>query len=280
MSTEIEAPAEQFVDEIQKDTSGLETQDTSTTPPPKPVTQADMDAAFEKLGTTISKAVTPREQQEAKQMSPEEQKKLWAIYDPEEGQKDFMRKFFRLNPEATEQDIADARGMFKNMQEGLVRQSVVGAQNMTTLALEKFKKEYGFDEMRDAFRQMRAEKLQTDFFKAYPALGEINEATGTPKFMKAIHVAANELAKENFASQDAYFTALAERASEFVKGILPDFDLGAKTKTKSSTSTPSLPRTRVGGSGGTARGAEGGDGKATRGANGDDSSTLDWTAAT
>lgn len=277
MNTELEQTEDQFVEDVQQETSGAVRTEDAPPPEPKHLTQESLEAAFEKLGSTITKAVTPQEQRQAQEMSPEEQKKLWAIYDPEEGQKDFMRKFFRLNPEATEEEVTAARGMFKNMQEGLVRQSVVGARNMTLIEIEKLKKEYGFDEIRTFLREQKAQKLSSEFYGKFPALGETTES-GQRKYEKAVHFAANQLANQTFASLDAYFQALAERAAEFVKGILPDFDLGKQTtKNKTSTSTPRLPRTSAGGTGGTTRGGESQDQKAARGANGDDSGTLDWS---
>lgn len=283
-TNEIEPSEDQFVEDVQGETNGFVKPEAvaATTETPKPITQSDMDAAFEKLGTAITKAVTPQQQREAVQeMSPAEVKKLWAIYDPEEGQKDFMRKWFRMNPEATEQDVTEARAMWKNMQEGLVRQAVVGSRNLMTVELDKMRKEYAkqFEPLQKFYQEAQAEKLSTEFFSAFPTLGELNDA-GKPKYMKAIKIAADELAKQNFNSRPEYFQALAERAAEFVKGILPDFDLGkAANKNKTSTSTPRLPRTGAGGTGGTSREVEAAGAKVQRGANGDDSGTLDWTAA-
>jgi hypothetical protein len=279
METETEPTEEQFVEDVQQEThgGGTTTTQTTQTTEPKPLSQGDLDAAFEKLGTTLKTAVTPP--REAPQMSEADQKKLWSIYDPEESQKDFMRKFFRLNPEATKEEEQEARAMFKGMQEGLVRQSIVGARNLFQMELAKLREE--FAPLQQHYRDAQAEKLQTEFFKSYPSLAAQDETSGSFRYMTAIRMAAQDLAQQTFASRPIYFKALADRAAEIVKGILPDFSLGATPPKKSSTSTPSLPRTRVGGSGGTARGGDTTtDGKAVRGANGDDASTLDWTAAT
>lgn len=266
---------DQFVEDV--GTGGAEGSTTNPPPPePKAVTQADLDAAFEKLGSTISTAVAPR--REEPQMSEEEQRKLWAIYNPESTQKDFMRKFFRMNPEATEEEVKEARLMFQNMQEGLVRQSVVGARNLFTIEMQKLREEYA--PLMQHYRDAKAKELQTDFFKAYPSLAETDEATGSFRYMTAVRLGAQELAQQTFPTREAYFKALAEKAAGIVSGIVPGFVLGDnKTKPKSATGTPRLPRTSAGGTGGTARGGEDrGDVKALRGANGDDAGTLDWVS--
>lgn len=273
MNTE-ELDQEQFVEDVGGAAEGGQTgtEGGSDTAAPKPVTQADLDAAFEKLGSTISTAVTPRKEEAP--MSEDDQRKLWAIYNPEETQKDFMRKFFRMQPEATEDDVKAARELFSAMQNGLVRQSVVGARNLFTMELQKLRDEYA--PMAQYFRDAKARELQTDFFAAFPALGEKNE-DGSPRFMTAVRMAAQDLAQQTFADRPSYFKALAERAAGIVSGIIPGFALGATPKTKSSTTTPRLPRTSAGGTGGTARGGEAnGDTKVQRGANGDDAGTLDW----
>lgn len=275
MNTETEDQNDQFVEDVQTEAKGLETAPPDTTSAaPKPVTQADLDAAFEKLGSTISTAVTPKASEP--QMSAEEQKKLWAIYDPEGTQKDFMRKFFRLNPEATKEEEDEARSMFKSMQEGLVRQSIVGARNLYQADLAALREE--FAPLMQYYRDAQAKELQSEFFKAFPALGEKDEESGSYRYMTAVRMAAQDLAQKTFPDRPSYFKALAEGAAKIVSGIIPGFALGATpNKTKSSTNTPRLPRTGVGGTGGTARGgADAGDGKAVRGANGDDASTLDW----
>lgn len=265
---------EQFVEDVQ----GTEGADPAPTPEPKdaPVSQASLDAAFEKLSGAISTAVRPKE--ETAPMSEADQKKLWAIYDPEETQKDFMQKFFRLNPEATPEERAEAKAMFKNMQEGLVRQSIVGSRNLFQSELQKMRDE--FSPLMTHYREVKAKELQTNFFKAYPALGEQDEATGSFRYMTAVRLAAQDLATSTFDSEPKYFKALAEKAAGIVSGIVPGFVLGdSKTKPKSSTTTPRLPRTSAGGTGGAARGGEErGDGKSVRGSNGDDATTLDWVS--
>jgi hypothetical protein len=266
---------EQFVEDV---TPGAEGAEVTTTDEPKnaPVSQASLDAAFEKLSSTLSTSLQPKKDEP--QMSEEEQQKLWAIYNPESTQKDFMRKFFRLNPEATKEEEQEARSMFKSMQEGLVRQSIVGARNLFQAELQKMREEYA--PLVSHHRDVIAKELQSAFFKAYPSLGEQDEASGSYRYMTAVRLAAQELANQTFATQPLYFKALAEKAAGIVSGIVPGFVLGdSKTKTKSSTNTPRLPRTSAGGTGGTARGGEDrGDGKAVRGSNGDDAATLDWVS--
>lgn len=275
MNNENENAEEQFVEDVQ---GGGEQQEPQTPPASKTMSESDLAAAFEKLGSTISTAVAPREQQQqATGLTDEEKNKLWAVYNPEESNKEFMKKFFRLNPDATEQDVADARALFHDMQKGFVRQAVVGSRNLLQIELDKLKKEYGFDDMRDYVREQRTAKLQTDFFSSYPSLAVQDETTGNYRYMAAIRIAGEELKNVTYTSRSAYFKALAEKAAEVVKNILPDFDLGATQPTKSATSTIKLPRTRVGGSGGISRGADAQDVKAVRGANGDDASTLDWS---
>lgn len=264
---------EQFVEDVQNADGG--TADVGTAAAVETAKPVDLEAAIAKLGDRLSTELKPKETAAPQQMSREQEAELWAIYNPEAGRKDFMHKFFKLNPDATAEEVADAKAMWGDMQKGLVRQAVVGSRNLFMQELQKVHDRYA--PLETHYREARAEKLQRDFYSAYPALG-VQTESGTFQFQTAIRMATNDLAQKTFNGESEYFKALADRASEIIKGILPSFDLGAKTKNKTSTTTPSLPRTRVGGSGGTAAGGGTGDGKSVRGANGDDASTLDWNS--
>jgi hypothetical protein len=131
------------------------------------------------------------------------------------------------------------------MQKGLVRQAVVSSRNLFNMDIEKLREE--LKPVHDYVSTARAEQTRSRFFKEYEVLNE-------PKYSKVIDATARLLADKTFDSEGDYFKALAEGAAEAIKGLIPDFDLGAGKK-KTTTTTPKLPRTSVGGSGGAGKSA-------------------------
>lgn len=213
-----------------------------------PSKNEDVLTAIRELAGAL-KPATPAAAPTATQgaLTPEQTAELWAVYNPEATRKDFMRKFFRLNPEATPEEIAEARELFADMHKGLVRQSIVGAKNLLDMEIAKLRDE--FKPVMEYMSTQRAETTRKTFYSMYPALED-------PKYQKVVSAVARTLADKQYDSEAAYFTALAESAAETIKGVLPEFDLGAapqQTKTNPGT-TPKLPRTRVGGTGGTGGG--------------------------
>ncbi len=103
---------------------------------PKAKTENDeMRAALAELAGTVNKIVAPKEK-EAAPLTPQQEKEYWALFDPEESKPDFMKKWFRMNPEATEDEIKEAREMWKHMQEGIVKQAVVGSRRIAAQEFE------------------------------------------------------------------------------------------------------------------------------------------------
>jgi hypothetical protein len=237
----------------------------------KPEGNDELKKAMAELAGTVNKLATPKET--PKEMSPEEQTKFWGIYDPTNGgaRKDFFQKFFRLNPDATPEEIEDAKGLFADMQKGFVRQAIVGARNLMAEELQKMREE--FSPAQEYASQARAEKTREKFFKQYPALFSENDE-GDNQYAKVIDATARLLADKEFDSEAAYFKALAEGAAETIKTVLPSFDISVKTTKQPAGTTPRLPRTRVGGTGGTGTGATVG---AKRNGSGDDSDSIDWS---
>lgn len=210
--------------------------------------QDDLRSAVSELTRIVTEDKKRASEPKEKEQTPEEQAKAWAIYEPESEDKDFFKKFLRLNSDMDEQELtrvtAEFKPVFAAMQKGLVRQAIVGARNLFMTELEKFKADY--EPVRTFAEQQQSEQRKQKFFKSYPALSD-------ERFSKVITAAGSTLSARQFKTEDEYFKALAESAAETIKGVLPEFDLGAKpnkTTQSSARTTPRLPRTNVGGTGG------------------------------
>lgn len=234
-----------------------------TTPPP----DDDLRRTMTELAGTVKALATPK--QEERQMTQAEQAEMWAIYDPEASNKEFFKKWFRLNPDATPEDVAEMKGMFADMQKGLVKQSIVGARNLFQQELKKLREE--FQPIQEHYASDRAEKTASRFYAKYPAL-DLKLEDGKRVYSAVIDSEARRLADKEFANEDEYFKALSEGAAAVVKSVKPDFDLGAKPQTKPAGTSLRLPRTSVGGTGGTG----GGGGGPKKNDSGDDSGSIDW----
>lgn len=205
-----------------------------------------MESALAELARsqkTIVERLDQKPTQKDEKMTPEQEAEFWAIYDPEATNKEFMRKWFRMNPEATEDEIKEAREMFKDVQRGLVKQSVKGAKNYVDHMIDRIRAEY--EPALKFVETARAEATRGRFFKDYPVLKE-------KKYEKILAAAAVGLSNKEFNDEPSYFKALAESAAEAVKGIVPDFDLG-KPQTPPA-GKPKLNRTHAGGGGGAGSG--------------------------
>ena len=255
-------PNDQFVEGVENQQAGQEPATKVAAPDPN----AEMRAAIAELGGQVGQfieAAKPRQQEAV--LTDEQKAELWAIYDPEKTNKDFMRKFFRMNPDATPEEVAEAKGMFRDMQQGLVRQAIVGSRNLYQQELAKLREEYA--PLKTYVEQQRAVQTKDRFYSEFEALKD-------PRYEKVVAASARMLSSQTFASEKEYFKALAESAADAIKGLVPDFDLGAKPQQTQSrnANTPRLPRTSAGGTGGS-----GGGGQAKAAATSDDDAgSLSW----
>lgn len=213
----------------------------------KPESHDELKAAMAELAGTVKTLATPKEAPEP-ELTQEQKNELWAVYNPEATRKDFMKKFFRLNPDATPEEETEARDLFKEMQQGLMKQAVTGSRNLMQIELSK--RDEKLARLEEYVSKQNAEQTKTRFYTQFASLSD-------PRYAKVIAATAKELASGTFADEASYFKALAEGAAETIKGIIPEFDLGAsQTKTKSAGTSPRLPRTSVGGTGGTGGGKQ------------------------
>lgn len=215
-----------------------------TPPQQTPPQDDDLRSAIRDLTKVVSTKNEPAKPE--KTFTQEEIDEYWGIYNPEKTRKDFMQKFFKLNPDATPEEIQDAKDLWKDMQTGLVKQAVKGSLNLTSKELEKLREEMA--PIREYVSQAKAKEIKSRFDTAYPALADA-------KFSKVLDAHARLLADREFKDENEYFKALAESAAETIKGVDASFSLSAPQKTKPAGTTPRLPRSSVGGTGGAGSGA-------------------------
>lgn len=209
----------------------------------------DLRSAMAELAGTVKTLAAPKPEKEP-EFTQEQKNEFWAVYDPEKSNKDFMKKWFRLNPEATQEEIDEVKGMWKGVQEGLVKQAVVGSRNL--MQIELTKRDERLAKLEEYYGQQQAKETRARFTEKYPALSDA-------RYAKVLTATAKDLSSGEYKDEASFFKALAEGAAETIKGIIPEFDLGAtQTTTKKSAGTsPRLPRTSVGGTGGTGGGKQG-----------------------
>lgn len=229
----------------------VETPNETPTPEPKPVTEDALARAMESLAGKIS----PREPARSAEpeLTEEQKREMWAVYDPKKGRADFMKKFFRLNPDASAEEEAEAEGLFADMQKGFVKQAIVGSRNIMLPELEKLRQE--FAPLQEYISQRKQEELRGRFYKEYPALED-------ERYGAVIDAVASGMRNREFKSEKEFFKAVAEAAAGSIRKLVPDFDLG-KTQTKPAGTAPRLPRTSAGGTGGVGAGKSTGSGKAS-----------------
>lgn len=214
------------------------------TPPADDGKKDDLREAMLELTGLVKQSVAPKK--EEKPLSPEEQNKLWAVYNPEAQDKDFFRKFFRLTEDMSPEQQAEYKQLFAGMQQGLMRQAVTAAYNLLQAEREKWDEE--LSPVREYVTQAKSREIRNEFNAAYPALAD-------KKYDKVLKLVSTELAKRDFASREEYFKVLAESAANEIKNYIPDFDLGAQPTKKPAGTTPRLPRGGAGGTGGAGGGA-------------------------
>jgi hypothetical protein len=239
-----------------------------------PQTKDDLREAMAELARTVQKREATAAQPTATpEMTPEQKAELWGVWDPQKADPDFFRKWLRLNtdmdPAELERAIREYQPLFAQMQQGLVKQSIIGARNLMQIELARLREE--LTPMQEFVSSAKAEATRSRFFTRYPSLNNVDDTTGQNRFARVIDATARLLADQTFESEDHYFKALADGAAEAIKGLVPEFDLGAKPP-KPAVTSPRLPRTRVGGTGGTAAGVRTPPVKTTD----DDSDSLDW----
>jgi hypothetical protein len=209
--------------------------------PPPPATD-ELRSAMAELAGTVKRIATPKEETPAP--TPEQVAEFWQVYNPESSDKEFFRKFFRLNPDATEEEAQQFRELFGGMQKGLMKQAITAARNYIRMERSAIDEEYG--PLKEFVETQKREATRGRFFSSYPGLDD-------KRFNKIIDATARSLDNKVFENEEAYFKALAEGAAGSLKEILPGFDLGAK-QPKKPGQTPKLPRTSAGGGGGAGKG--------------------------
>jgi len=210
----------------------------------------DLKAAMLELTGIVKKQVEPKPEPQ-KELTQDEKDELWGVFRPEKKDPKFLDKFFRLTEDMTPEQRAEFKALWDDTQAGLMRQAITGSKNLLQIELAQLREE--FAPAQEYISQARAEKTRNAFYSKYPTLAEKTEA-GALRYEKIINATARTLADQAFESETSYFKALAEGAAESIKAVLPEFDLGAQTKTKPAGTSPRLPRTRVGGTGGTGNG--------------------------
>lgn len=229
----------------------------------------DLRSAMRTLTESVTKLATPKA--EPVQKSPEQLAEEWGVYDPAKQDPEFFRKFMRLNPDMDKAEaqaaITEYSSLFGGMQKGIVKQAIMGTLKVIRENdLARLREE--FDPIKSEVSSAKAEKTAGRFYSQYPALQDTDQF----KFSKAVNDTARDLADKEFADEPAYFKALAEGAAERVRGYNPSFDLGAKIAKPTAGTSPRLPRTSVGGTGGTGNGGA----PTKKAGSDDDSGSIDW----
>lgn len=256
------------------ETSAPTTQ-TQESPPPSQ-TNDQLAKAISDLATKVGQPATPAAP--TRQPTQEEIDEHWGVFNPEKADPDFFSKYLRLpgdmDPAEKKAALDSFKQLFGMMQTGLVKQSLKGSQNLMTQMREELMKE--FKPVSEYVSTQRQEQVRSRFYGAYPALAAKTE-DGKNQFEALIAAHAQNLSNQKFDNEDLFFKTLAESVAGTIKGVLPTFDLGAKpTTTKPAGTTPRLPRSNVGGTGGAGKtqAQSGGDDVVTRG---DDANTaIKW----
>lgn len=185
-----------------------------------------------------------------KQLSPEEEEELWAVFNPDKVSKTFIKDFFNLPDDASNELIEKKREQFNIVQKGFVKQAVVTARNLHTMDFEKFRGE--FKPIQEYVTKAEQREAQRAFVEKFPGLGD-------KKFEKIIRLCEKDLQRDKFKSEEDYQQALAESAAKTIEEATGQkIELGAKPPEKPTGTSPRVPRTSVGGTGGTGGGSSSG----------------------
>lgn len=232
------------LDHLDQESGGTKTKEVTTSTPKN----EEWKDAIKELTKTVSTAVAPKEAPPTP-LTQDQIDEYYATFKPEKTDPDFFRKFLRLqtdlDPAEIEKTVKEFKPIFEAMHKGISKEAVVGAYRLFQKELKQLKDELAPD--REFISEARAERLKTKFMKAAPFL--TNEEGGL-KHPKIVKLCADELATQNFDSEDQYFKTLADNVVAVLKdnGVLIDPN-AVQTKTK-PTGTPRLPRTSVGSTGG------------------------------
>lgn len=268
MSAEL---VDEFVDDVNEG-EGAEIAEAAV-PEAKPA-QDDLRAAMTELAGTVKTLATPKTNAPAP--TQDEIDEYWAVYNPEKENPEFFRKWMRLqsdmDPEQLNSSIKERKELFGQMQKGLVKQAVIGSQRLFQQELAKLREE--FAPVTAHVSEQKAEKTRAAFYDQYPSLSE-KTSDGKPRYGRIIQAVTQDLSTKTFDSQESFFKALAEGAAREIQNVIPEFSLESVQSNKKQTAvtSPRLPRTSVGGTGGVA----GGGGTPKKSASDDDSGSIDWT---
>jgi len=206
----------------------------------------DLRSAMTELADTVQRLTEPRPPTPPPP-SPEQIAEYWKVYDPEAGNKEFFHKWFRMNPDATAEEVSQAKELFAGVQRGLMLQAITAARNY--IAMERSSIDEQYRPILDYVEGAKREATRGRFYDQYPGLDD-------KRFAKIIDATARSLDNKEFTDEDDYFKALAEGAAGSIKEILPEFDAGKKPETtKKPGQPPRLPRTSAGGGGGAGKGS-------------------------
>lgn len=216
--------------------------------PAKPTPSEETLTAVRELAEVVRETSKPKEEP-TKPPTQEELNSFWKVYDPEQSDKEFYNKWFRLNPDATSEEKAQAKELFGAFKSGMMTEVHTAIGHYIKRELSKFEKER-VAPIQSYVSASQVRETRDRFTTTYPGLKD-------KSYEKVLRAVANDLnsSQQTFPSEEAYFKALAEGAADVIKGVKPDFNLGTKTK-PSAGNTPRLPRGRVGGTGGTGGGTE------------------------
>jgi hypothetical protein len=202
------------------------------------------DAAKELRGVVDGLKATPPPP--AAGLTPAQRAELWGVFDPEKGRTDFMRKFFRMNPEATPQEQQEAKELFAYAHEGMVRQSLTGARNFDRIMMDEIDRKYG--PILEYVQQAALRDRQERFYSTFESLRD-------SKYFNIINAVSQQLMNKRYENEGEYFKDLAERSAKAIQEIVPDFDLGKGKKTKQAGSAVRIPRSSVGSAAAARRGS-------------------------
>ncbi len=166
-----------------------------------------------------------RPQEQPKQMSPEEARKLLNVFEFDDS---FFEEFSSLDKQ---------KAAFERLRDGLIRQ----ADTIAQIRMQELR-EGMMSEVSPALsyvQQQRVESRQRAFEKAHPDLAK-------PEYQNVLNAAAQGLLGQNFKTDAAMFKALSESARQLIKSANPNFEMGEEAPRSSS----SIPVTSPGGGGG------------------------------
>lgn len=213
----------------------------------------DLKAALADLTTVVTSLKKPEKEKEVvKELTAEQKAEMWGVFDPTKDKKDFMKKWFKLNPDCTPEEESEAKELFDFVHSGLMKQALKGSQNLVALAEQRIMDKFGpvLERVQKQEAEQSQKQIRQAFDKTYPVLAD-------PKYAKILKAVATDLEGQDFPDQNAFFKVLAEGTAAAIKTLVPDFVLTEKPNKQSAGTSGRLPRTRVGGSGGAGGGNDG-----------------------